>query len=56
MKFVPDRFQTEIAVYADSVMLYSPVKPIGGVIIRNEKTANSMRALFNMLWRLLPEG
>lgn len=56
-KFLPDEefpFRMIVEIYADNVMLYSPVKPIGGVIIRNDKIADSMRALFRLLWRLLP--
>jgi len=57
IKFVPDDefpFRMIVEIYADNVMLYSPDKPVGGVIIRNDKIASSMRALFNLLWRLLP--
>ena len=41
--------------YADSVMIYSPNKPFGGVVIRNQKIADSMRALFYLVWNLLPD-
>lgn len=56
-KFIPDDefpFKMMIETYGDNVMLYSPEKPIGGVVIRNEKIADSMRVLFDLLWRLLP--
>lgn len=56
-KFVADKdfpFQMIVEIYADSVMLYSPIKPIGGIIIRNSRIAQSMRALFKLLWSLLP--
>ncbi|NTU76298.1 MAG: hypothetical protein HGA90_00530 [Alphaproteobacteria bacterium] len=49
-------FRMIVEIYADNVMLYSPIKPIGGVIIRNDKIADSMRVLFNLVWGLLPES
>ncbi len=58
IKYMPPQvsgFRSEMAIYTDNVVLYSPVKPIGGVIIRNEKIAASMRALFTLVWGLLPE-
>jgi predicted DNA-binding transcriptional regulator len=57
MKYLPDDdypFRIDIQIYADSIMLYSTIPPIGGVTIQNEKVADSMRALFNMVWKLLP--
>ena len=57
MKYMPEGtepFRMEVYAYADSVMLYSTTPPIGGVIIRNEKIADSVRALFNLVWKLLP--
>lgn len=57
VKYIPDaafNFRLEMCVYADQVMLYSLAKPIGGVVIHNERIADSMRALFNLVWRLLP--
>ncbi|MDP9126696.1 MAG: BlaI/MecI/CopY family transcriptional regulator [Pseudomonadota bacterium] len=58
VKYIPEKnFQLSMTtdIYGDNVMMYSPVPPVGGVIIRNEKIADSMRALFNLMWRLLPE-
>ncbi len=58
VKFVPDEnFKLSMAteVYVDNVMIYSLAPPVGGVIIRNEKIADSMRALFYLMWRLLPD-
>jgi sugar-specific transcriptional regulator TrmB len=58
-KFVSEEdfpFRMIVEIYADNVMLYSPVKPVGGVVIRNDKIADSMRALFNLVWTLLPES
>ena len=37
------------------MMLYSTIPPVGGVIIRNERIADSMRSLFNLIWNLLPD-
>ncbi|MFY9288172.1 MAG: helix-turn-helix domain-containing protein [Alphaproteobacteria bacterium] len=57
-KYLPDDnypFHIDIQIYADSMMIYSTVPPIGGVTIRNEQVADSMRALFNLVWRLLPD-
>jgi len=59
VKYMPadmDAFHIDAQIYADNVMLYSPTQPIGGVIIRNQKIADSMRALFNLVWKLLPES
>lgn len=59
VKYVSDKdfnWSMTTEIYADNVMIYSPMPPIGGVIIRNEKIADSMRALFYLMWRLLPDG
>ncbi len=58
IKYIPDGtldFSLEIQIYADFVMLYSLKRPIGGVLIHNEKIASSMRSLFYLLWQLLPD-
>jgi sugar-specific transcriptional regulator TrmB len=58
VRHLPDEaslFRMDIQIYADSVMLYSTTPPIGGVTLRNEKVAASMRTLFNLLWKSLPE-
>lgn len=58
VKYLPDEnypFTIDIQMYADTTMLYSTTQPIGGVIIRNEKITESMRALFHHMWKLLPE-
>ena len=47
------RFRMDMQIYADSVMLYSPTEPVGGAIIRNEKIADSMRSLFDLVWNLI---
>ncbi len=54
----PENFPFRIIfeTYADSVMIYSPTKPLGGVIIRNHKIARSMRTLFYLVWNMLPES
>lgn len=57
MKYLPEGFKPfrmEVYAYADNVTIYSTTPPIGGVIIRNEKIADSVRALFNLVWGLLP--
>jgi len=57
VKYLADadyHFRIDSQIYADSVMLYSPTPPIGGVIIRNEKIADSLRSLFYLVWKLLP--
>lgn len=46
-------FHVSIETYADSLMIYSPEKPYGGVVIRNMRIADSMRSLFNLVWSLL---
>lgn len=48
-------FHVAFETYADSVMIISPTKPFGGVVIRNPKIAESMRSLFYLVWDLLPE-
>jgi len=58
IKYMPSEdylFTIDIQIYADTTMLYSTTQPIGGVIIRNEKITESMRALFHHMWKLLPE-
>lgn len=58
VKYLPDEnypFTIDIQIYAETTMLYSTTPPVGGVIIRNEKIANSMRALFQQMWKFLPE-
>jgi predicted DNA-binding transcriptional regulator len=58
IKYLPSThypFRIDIQIYADNIMLYSTTPPIGGVTIRNEKIADSMRALFNLVWKLLPD-
>jgi hypothetical protein len=57
VKYFPEgfgRFPIDIQIYADNVMLYSPTPPVGGVVIRNAKIAESMRNLFALVWALLP--
>lgn len=59
VKHLPDEnypFTIDVQIYADTTMLYSTTPPVGGVIIRNEKITDSMRALFNLVWKLLPES
>ncbi|CAK9252641.1 unnamed protein product [Sphagnum jensenii] len=59
VKYLPDNiksFHADVQIYADNVMIYSPTPPVGGVIIRNAKVAESMRSLFNLVWNLLSES
>lgn len=56
-KFVDDKkfpFKATFETYADSLMICSYTKPVGGVVIRNMKIADSMRSLFTLVWSLLP--
>lgn len=53
MKFVsPDKLpvETDIAIYDNKVALTSLSEPLSGVLIENEHIANSMLAMFNLLW------
>ncbi len=53
VKYMPDRnypFDIDTHIYADNLAIYSTTPPIGGVIIRNQKIANSMRAIFHLVW------
>lgn len=56
VKGVPDEnfpFKVTMETYADSVMIFSPIKPYGGVVIRNAPIADSMRALHKLVWGLV---
>ena len=58
VKYLPDGnypFTIDIQIYADTTAMYSTTPPIGGVVIRNERITQSMRALFHHMWKLLPE-
>lgn len=46
-------FRVTFEIYSNSVMIYAPTKPIGGVIIKNAKIASSMRSLFYLVWEML---
>ncbi|MBI1327637.1 MAG: hypothetical protein GC136_08360 [Alphaproteobacteria bacterium] len=53
IKFIDDTlfpFKSVISIYVDSVMIFSPHKPVGGCVIRNPHIADSLRALFNLVW------
>lgn len=47
-------FSIQMEIYLDKVMIFSPVKPYGGLIIQNENIASSLRSLFKLLWTSLP--
>jgi predicted DNA-binding transcriptional regulator len=58
VRFVADKdfpFNISLEIYADSIMLLSALKPVGGTIIRNPRIADSMRALFRLVWNSLPD-
>jgi len=58
VKYVDEKrfpFKVTMEIYGDSIMILSPFKPLGGVIIENGKIADSMRSLFYLVWELLPE-
>jgi hypothetical protein len=46
-------FKVQMEIYANSVMIYSPLKPVGGVVIHNARIASSMRSLFYLMWSML---
>lgn len=50
------RFRIMLEIYGDSIFIYSPVSPVGGVIIHNAPIADSLRSLFWFVWRSLPES
>ncbi len=57
-KYMPESgmpFMSDILICADTVVLYSLVKPVGGAVICNQKIADSLRSLFHLVWGLLPE-
>jgi hypothetical protein len=46
-------FHTEITIYANKVALVSFRRKLGGVILESEDIANSLRCMFNLLWKAL---
>lgn len=46
-------FNIDINIYGQCVSIGSPSAPIGGMIMKNDRIAKSMRTLFNMLWLFL---
>ncbi len=46
-------FNVSFEVFSDSVWIFSPHQPIGGVLIKNEKISSSLRSLHQLLWSLL---
>lgn len=56
VRFIEDPvfdFSIQMEIYLDKVMMFSPVKPFGGLIIQNTNIAQSMRALHIILWKTL---
>lgn len=49
-------FKVTLEIYSDSVMIFSPRKPYGGAVITNPEISSSMRALFELVWSLLPDS
>lgn len=47
------KFKVMLEIYADSVFIYSPIAPVGGVIIRNANIADSLRTLHQFVWHTL---
>jgi len=46
-------FHTEITIYADKVALVSFGRELSGVVLESEDIANSLRLMFNLLWKAL---
>ena len=58
VKYVDEKrfpFKVTFEIYADSILIYSPIRPVGGVIISNPRIADSMRSLFRLVWELLAD-
>lgn len=44
------QFQISFYLYADKVLIYSPLPPVGGIILRNVRINQSLRLVYEMLW------
>jgi len=58
-RFIPIEkfpFHTEITIYGDKVALVSFGRKLIGVIIESEDIANTLRCMFNLLWKALKKG
>lgn len=56
-RYIPDDqfpFKVMMEIYSDSVFIYAPAPPVGGVIIRNGPIAESLRALHQFVWSVTP--
>ncbi len=56
VRYIDDRkfsFKVQLEIFADSVMIYSPMKPVGGIVIENPRIADSLRSLFHFVWETL---
>jgi sugar-specific transcriptional regulator TrmB len=49
-------FHTEITLYADKVALVSFGRKLTGVVLESEDVANSLRCMFNLIWKALKKG
>jgi sugar-specific transcriptional regulator TrmB len=49
-------FHGEITIYANKVALVSFGRQPTGAVLESEDTANTLRCLFNLLWRALKKG
>ena len=47
-------FRIDLGIFGNCVFMYSPLAPVSGMYMKNERVAASMRSLFNMLWGFLP--
>jgi sugar-specific transcriptional regulator TrmB len=53
-RFIPIKkfpFHTEITIYADKVAFVSFGRKLIGMIIESEDTANTLRSMFNLIWK-----
>jgi len=49
-------FHTEITIYADKVALVSFGRKLTGVVLESGDIANTLRCMFNLLWKALKKG
>jgi sugar-specific transcriptional regulator TrmB len=53
-RFIPIEqfpFHTEITIYADKVAMVSFGRKLIGIVIESEDIANTLRSMFNLIWR-----
>ena len=49
-------FHTEITIYANKVALVSFGRKLTGVVLESEDIANTLRCMFDLLWKALKKG